>query len=107
MKFKLKQDSKHMIHAEEVGSAEAYSMFLKMLNPKSREKNFTWDKLQGMVLAEVEKHLFVHYNSNVFKEHKEQLLDVAKKVAIHTVEQCLWKSGVESWLPIEERKNDE
>lgn len=91
---------KHIPAAQVMGAAVARSLFISMLNPQFRGKNFTWEKYKQMVMTRTEISLFMCFPVSVWKRHSKELIECAKHSAKLTAEECLKESGVEEWLPL-------
>lgn len=77
--------------AQNIGKIVAYDLFVSMLNPKYRGKNFNWDLFIDMVKRRAA--LQVSLTGDFGKDNK--LMErIAENVAQSTAEHCIKASGI-------------
>ena len=90
--------------AELVGERIGYKIFVMMLNPKYRGPNFTWQRLESMVmdLASGQVGLAGNFGKDL-KEMKVVARDSAKRV----LSGCFEDSDVQNWLMIKSKTSQQ
>jgi hypothetical protein len=97
---------KYIPQAQQIGHISAKDLFISMLNPNYRGKNFTWERYKEMAVRVAEKQVFTSFTDAVWAKHEDKLLEAARNSAKLSVDQCLKESDVENWMPLGASKEE-
>lgn len=87
--------------AEQVGFAVAHNLFVAMLNPRFRGKEFTWDKLSVTAARHARAAVGMACpNENGWGRDEKRMEEAAAGVAVMACRRILEDSGVEEWLKL-------